>query len=198
MTIAITAGVYHFANLVIKPSLLDLFAEAPSISSSILDAVESQASFTVLIRSVPLILMQPDSTSSPTVTSRGNDSPVNAEVLRPELPSITMPSSGILSPARTKIISPTCTFSQSVSIISPFFSRFALSGRISVRAAMELLLRPIASSSKNSPIQYRSITSTASVCSPIQSAPIEATDIRKFSSMKLPETRPCTASNSTL
>ena len=182
-TTAITTdGVYHFANFVIKSSLLDLLEAAPSISSSTLAAVDSDSSLSTRTLSVPLRLIQPDRTLSPTVTSLGSDSPVSADVLMPEVPSITVPSSGIRSPALTTMMSPTCTSSGVTVTTPPPRSRFALSGQISINWEIEARLFPTASLWRNSPILYRSITRTASMYSPTQIAPIEAMVIRKFSS----------------
>ena len=148
---ATTAGVYTLAKRVIKLSVTALFAAESSTSSSMRDTVESTYSQVVRTLSRPFILTQPLITLSPTDTSLGRDSPVSAMVLRAELPSITMPSSGTRSPGFITIILPTGTSSGSVSVISPSPSRFAYSGIISIRAAMEARLLPTAICSKSSP-----------------------------------------------
>ena len=125
---------------------------------------------------------QPLITLSPAATSVGSDSPVRAVVFIDETPSSTMPSSGIFSPGFTTIISP-CFTSSGDTVMIPFsVSRFALSGRMSISAVIDFLLRSVAICSNSSPIEKNSITNTASGYSPTANAPIVATHIKKHSS----------------
>ena len=84
-------------------------------------------------------------TSSPGRTVRGTLSPVRALVFRLELPSSTTPSSGTRSPGRTTMAAPTGTSSgETVRRLPSGFSRLALSGRMSISAAMLRRLLPTA------------------------------------------------------
>ena len=104
-----TAGVYTRANLEMKFSDLDLWELEFSTSSRILDTVDSPKALVVRIFSTPVMLMQPLTISSPSVTSRGRLSPVRAAVFSVEEPSSTTPSSGTFSPGWTTITAPTGT-----------------------------------------------------------------------------------------
>ena len=176
-----------------KDSLRDLFPAAFSTSSSILDAVDSLQSFVVLTRSAPLWLMQPDTIVSPADTPLGTLSPVRALVSSVDVPSITTPSSGTFSPGLTTMILPMATSSGETVLSPPGVSRFALSGRMSIKAEMLRRLRPSAIPSKSSPSWKKSITNTASGnwdCAPgrnpMARAPTVATPIRKSSSRASP------------
>ena len=58
-----------------------------------------------MISNVEVRLTVPEITLAPTVTSCGNDSPVNAFVSSVDVPEIITPSSGIFSPGFTIKIS---------------------------------------------------------------------------------------------
>ena len=138
--------------------------------------------------STPLWFTQPDRIWSPAFTSRGALSPVRATVSRLEVPSRITPSIGTFSPGRITIVSPTATSPGLTTTISPFFSRLAVSGRMSSIWEMALELLPSAIPSKSSPTWKNSMTKTASAnCSfppgtkPIRRAPIVAMHIRKSS-----------------
>ena len=96
-----TTGVYMRANFVTKCSLRDLRSPAFSTSDRILETVDSPNGFVTCTRISPVRLTQPLMTASPTVASRGTDSPVSATVSSEVVPSRTVPSSGIFSPGRT-------------------------------------------------------------------------------------------------
>ena len=96
-----------------KFSDLDFRDAAFSTRSKILEAVDSSNSVVVRIFNTPDMLMEPDSTSSSTVTSRGLDSPVSADVFSAEAPSTTMPSMGTFSPGCTTMTVSTSTSSGS-------------------------------------------------------------------------------------
>ncbi len=120
-----TAGVYQRAKRVMKASVFAFLAAEFSTSSKILETVDSSNGRLTRICSRPVRLMQPLRTSSPGFASRGSGSPVRAEVLTLELPSSTVPSSGIFSPGRTAMVSPTCTSSGSTRRRLPSSSRLA-------------------------------------------------------------------------
>ena len=113
------------ANLEMNASDLDFREAESSTSSSILDTVDSPKAFVVLTRSRPLRLMQPLTTASPSSTFAGMLSPVSAELSRVELPLMTVPSSGILSPGCTMISLPTPTVAGSTFSSLPSFSMLA-------------------------------------------------------------------------
>src|SRR5699024_8141755 len=75
-----TKGVKYLANFVMKFSVFAFFSAALSTSSSILAAVDSPNSFSVLIFKTPSRLMQPLIAELPAYTLRGTDSPVRADV----------------------------------------------------------------------------------------------------------------------
>ena len=99
--------------------------EAFSTRSRILETVDSPNSLVVRILSRPVILMQPEMTSSPAATSRGRLSPVRAAVFRVEEPVRTMPSMGTFSPGWTRMVLPTSTSSGSTCKSFPSCSRLA-------------------------------------------------------------------------
>ena len=99
--------------------------EAFSTRSRILETVLSPNSLVVLMRSRPVMLMQPLMISSPGLTSRGRLSPVRAEVFRVEHPSTTVPSMGTFSPGCTTITVPMLTSSGSTCSSRPSRSMLA-------------------------------------------------------------------------
>ena len=176
-----------------KLSLLDLFSEAFSTRSRILDAVDSPKAFVTFARMTPVRFTQPEIMSSSLDMLRGTLSPVRATVSRLEVPSRTTPSIGTFSPGFTTIVSPTLTSSGLTVKTFPSRSTLAVSGLMSINAEIDLRLRPSAMSSKSSPTWKNSITKTASGnCvsapgrNPMQSAPMVAMLIKKSSSKKSP------------
>ena len=95
---------------------------------------------------------QPETTSLPSFTPTGTGSPVTAEVSIRLSPLTTTPSSGILSPGRTSIMSPISISSGSSSITLSPSIYLTTSGRISTASIICLRLFPTAISSKSSPI----------------------------------------------
>ena len=123
--------------MLMKFSAFAFLAAAFSTSSKILDTAESPNVFSVFTLRTPERLMHPEITESPADTSRGIDSPVNADVSSSDVPSITTPSSGILSPALMRIVEPTGTsFGDTVTNPSPF-RMFAVSGAMLMRSAID-------------------------------------------------------------
>ena len=113
------------ANRDMKFSDFDLCSPLSSISFNILLAVESPNTFVVLTLNVSAMFTHPLSTSSPTFTVLGTDSPVNAAVLSVDSPSATVPSMGTFSPFLIIISVPMLTFSGLIRCISPDFSTLA-------------------------------------------------------------------------
>ena len=114
-----------------------LFVSLFSTRLRILATVESPYSLVTQISSKPVWLMDPEITSSPSSTSTGLDSPVREEVSNEEAPLTTVPSSGILSPGFTCMISPTTTSSGSTFSNVPSRYTDALSGLISINSPMD-------------------------------------------------------------
>ena len=108
-----------------KLSERDLWPLEFSISSRILETVDSPNAFVVRTFRTPVILMQPLMISSPALTSRGRLSPVSAAVLSAETPSSTTPSMGTFSPGWTTMVVPTATSSGSTCSSLPSCSMFA-------------------------------------------------------------------------
>ena len=128
------------ANRVMNCSLTAFFSLEFSTSSRILETVDSSQGFVTVTRSNPVRFTQPLMMSSPTRMLRGRDSAVSSV----ELPSNTVPSSGTRSPGFTTMTEPTATSSGST-VSKPFsVSRLAVSGRMSIRAAMEVRDLPTA------------------------------------------------------
>ena len=165
-----------------------------STSSNTFAAVESSYSLMTSTVSLEERLTVPDTTLSPGQTSRGMDSPVSARVSRVDVPSTTVPSSGIFSPGRTTILSPTETSSGSTVSITPSLRTWATSGWMSIRSEMDLRVFPTARLSNHSPTWKNSITATASGnmtswtpgSAESRNAPRVAIVIRKFSSNTCP------------
>ncbi len=120
-----TTGVYMCANFVMKFSVGAFWLLAFCIRSRIFETVDSPKTFVTSTVRSPLLFMEPDSTSLPSSTSRGSDSPVRAEVSSEERPSTTLPSRGIFSPGFTTIKSPMATSSGVTRRIPPSVLRFA-------------------------------------------------------------------------
>ena len=108
-----------------------------STSSRIFATVESSNSFVVRTLRSPLPFTQPLIISEPSVTSRGTDSPVSAEVSTKDVPDTTTPSRGTLSPALMTISVPISTSSGSTCLSFPSSSIFAYSGQISIIALID-------------------------------------------------------------
>ena len=178
-----------------KLSLFDLFSEAFSTRSRIFEAVDSPNALVTLARMTPERFTQPEIILSFGPIVRGTLSPVSATVSRLDVPSRTKPSIGTFSPGLTTIVSPTFTSSGLTVKTFPSRSTLAVSGLMSIKAEIDLRLRPSAMSSNSSPTWKKSITKTASGnCvsapgrNPMQRAPMVAMLIRKSSSKKSPLT----------
>ena len=118
-------------------SLTALFCEACSTSWRIRLAAESWNPRVTSTRKAPDRLTQPANTSSPAPQSRGRDSPVRAEASSWLSPSSTLPSRGIRSPGRSRMVCPTATSFASTVRSAPFSSTLAWSGRMSMRERMD-------------------------------------------------------------
>ena len=137
--IAKTAGVYHFANLVMKRSVGDFRAAAFCTISSILEMVESSKGPAASIVRSPSRARVPPCTGSPWITWTGIDSPVIEDESISEAPDLIMPSIGIISPGRTCIMSPFTISFGSTTISAPSFITLAESGLVASSAFIERL-----------------------------------------------------------
>ena len=104
-----------------KFSVLAFFSLAFSTSSRMRLTVDSPNGLVVRTLMRPVMLMQPDTTSAPTSTWRGTDSPVSAAVSSCVAPSTMVPSMGTRSPGFTTMMVPTAT-SSGLTWVSPPFS----------------------------------------------------------------------------
>ena len=118
--------------------------------------------------------IMPAITSSPFSIVRGIDSPVRAAVFSEAESDNSVPSSGTRSPAFTSITSPTATSAGCFSTVESSTTTRARVGLKATSARMLSLARSTARSCNASPIQYSSITATASGYSPMAKAPIQA------------------------
>ena len=96
--------------------------------------------------------MQPLVTESPHFTLTGTGSPVIGEVSSRLSPSVTVLSSGILSPGRISRISPVRASSAAITEVPSDVIRVTVSGRISTASIICPRLRSTALCSKYSPI----------------------------------------------
>ena len=166
------------------------FDLASPMAARILDAAEDSKGLETSMRRAPWLFRNPAKTGSPGATSRGSDSPVIDEVSRLDKPSDMTPSTGILSPGFTRIMSPCFRDLELTLLMCPSASsRFALSGIISTREVIDPLAFSTALSSRISPVLKKSMTATASGYSPMAIAPMVAIDMRKYSSKILPRSK---------
>ena len=176
-----------------KFSSLDLFSVAFSTRARTREAADSVNGRSTLQVITPFTTMTPLSRVSPTVTARGIDSPVIDEVSISVEPEIISQSRGTRSPARIMMVAPTSTSSASTVSSSPSTMTVASSGQISIKDLIDLRDFFTAVFSKVSPMRKKSITATPSLYSPRIIAPMDATDIKNFSSRRSPRRMPRTA-----
>ena len=95
------------------------------------------------IRRVPSQLTEPPVTRDPAVFSTGSGSPVSMDSSTEEAPSVTVPSTGIRSPGRTRRRSPLRTSATGISVSEPDRTTHAVSGAsfISSRIAPDAFRR---------------------------------------------------------
>ena len=106
-------------------SLFALPVSAFSTKSRIFATVDSPNVPDVRMCRTPVRFRLPLITVSPSETSRGRLSPVNAAVSRVVLPEIIFPSNGIFSPGFTTMILPTGTSDGDTRVRFPSFSILA-------------------------------------------------------------------------
>ncbi|OQA09081.1 MAG: hypothetical protein BWY65_01248 [Firmicutes bacterium ADurb.Bin373] len=104
---------------------------------------------------VPSLLIVAPVTSSPAFLSAGKLSPVSMDSSTVEYPSLTTPSTGILSPGRTTIRSPISTSSTGISISWPFLITRACLGCRPTSFLIASDVRPLAIASRVFPSRTR-------------------------------------------
>ncbi len=128
----------------------------------------------------PLPLTVPLKTSSPTSFQTGMLSPVTGAWLMSLSPSMTSPSIGIRSPGRTKIRSPTANSSTGTRVSCPSSTLRAWVGVREVNPERVRRARALVKPSSASARSNNKINAAASAYSPITTAPIPATVIKKL------------------
>jgi hypothetical protein len=86
------------------------------------------------MRNVPVALIDAPMTLSPTPLLTGRLSPVTIDSSTSERPSITVPSTGIRPPGRTRTASPTATSAVGTSTSAPARTTVAIGGASGGRA----------------------------------------------------------------
>src|SRR5690606_431219 len=108
-------------------------------------------------RKVPCRLMVAPTTSPPGPFATGMLSPVIMDSSTVERPSSTTPSTGIRSPGRTTMMSPTCTWAMGTSTSTPPWTTRAVLGCRPMSFLMAADVRPLAWASRSLPRRMRVI-----------------------------------------
>ncbi len=122
------------------PGALELWAV--STSAMIWPSAVSAPILVASMTTLPARLTDPPTTSSPSALSTGIDSPVTRLSSTDELPDTTRPSTGTLSPGRSRMRSPTTISAVGTSSSSPSRSTVAFGGTMS-KSAFRLSLVPL-------------------------------------------------------
>ncbi len=136
----------------------------------------------------PLIV--PANTAAPTPLATGTDSPVIGASSTSDAPEVTLPSSAIRSPGRTRIVSPTPTSSTCVRVSAPPFSTDASAGDRAISPFTDRRTRSRLARSSACATANRNSTDAPSDQAPIPAAPSAARVIRTLMSN---ESRPSPA-----
>ena len=123
--IMITVGTKTAAILSARRAIGALDAEACSTICTIFAKTVSSATLTARHFKYPPVQIEAVNTSSFTLTSTGRLSPVNADLSKLAAPSMTIPSAGIFSPARTRKMSSFCKSFASMVYSTPSRKTFA-------------------------------------------------------------------------
>ncbi|CEG07156.1 hypothetical protein BN961_00538 [Afipia felis] len=100
------------------------------------DSTVSRPTLSATMTSPPLWFSVPPISCAPASLVTGIDSPVTIDSSTAERPSFTVPSTGTVSPGRTRNRSPTTTASSAMSSSVPFLMRRAVFGASDNRARM--------------------------------------------------------------
>ena len=149
--ITITVGTKTPATLSARRAIGALEEEASRTSSIIWASVVSSPTFSARKRIVPYRQIVPACTESPARFVTGRLSPVSAEVSTEELPSRTVPSTGIFPPGRTITTSPAATSAIGSVCSSPFRMTVAVFGARSSRRVTASVVFPFERDSKYLP-----------------------------------------------
>ena len=140
---AITAGTNTPDTLSATLAIGALVAAAFATSSIICESVVSSPTLSALHLSIPSLFIVAALTLSPSVLSTGMLSPVRADSSTAPAPSVTTPSTGMLSPGRTMKISPTDTSSVITSVSTPSLITTAVFGESFNRLFSASVVRPL-------------------------------------------------------
>ena len=154
----------------------------------------SSPTLVAFISKVPNWFTVPEETSSPMVLSTGRDSPVITAWFTDVFPERITPSTGMVSPGRTRRISSTATSVAAIMVSVPSLTSFAVWGVR--RTSFSIPARALAtvSSSNKAPNCMINATSPAAKFSPIKTEAISARDTRTSALMSNSVIRPMTAS----
>ena len=147
---------------------------ASSTSRTTRAMVLSAAAALTVTRSAPSVLMVPANTLSPAVLRLGTDSPVTGDSSTLLSPDTMVPSAGMRSPGRMRMVAPMARLPAGTSRVAPPSSSSAVFGTRLVRARMLARARPAATPSKSSPIRNSRTTAAASSAAPMNTAPTAA------------------------
>mmetsp|Transcript_16686 Transcript_16686/g.30217 ORF Transcript_16686/g.30217 Transcript_16686/m.30217 type:complete len:217 (+) Transcript_16686:1297-1947(+) len=180
-------GVYTFAKLSTSFSVSDRFDCASSTRRMSLDTAELLDVAVILTTSCvfPVLIVPPD-TLIPGDLFTGRLSPVKLDSSMVDLPSVTIPSHGTLSPVRTETSVPTATAlagRTTMSFVAGFMT-LACSGRRHAIADRALRAREVARVSSASLMANRKVTAADSVYSWSGRAPTAARSIMQLTSKR--------------
>ncbi len=132
MAIVITDGTKIPDTLSAILAIGALLDEASSTSFIICDSVVSSPTFTALTLRSPALLIEADTSLSPSCLSTGMLSPVTADSSTDDFPSITTPSTATASPGLMINISPTTISSAFITCSTPSLITVAVFGARSI------------------------------------------------------------------
>ena len=124
-------------------------------SSTIRASAVSRPTRVARITNEPVVLMVAPMTSSPAPFVAGIGSPVSIDSSTADMPSTTTPSTGTLSPGRTRRRSPGTTIASSTSSSTPSRIRRAVVAWSPTRRRIAPVVRPLARASSHLPSRIR-------------------------------------------
>ncbi len=124
-------------------------------SSTIRASAVSRPTRVARMTNEPVVLRVAPMTSSPVAFVLGIGSPVSIDSSTGDAPSTTTPSTGTLSPGRTRSRSPGTTTARSTSSSTPFRNRRAVVAWSPTRRRMAPVVRPLARCSSHLPSRIR-------------------------------------------
>ena len=124
---------------------------ASSTTRIICASIVSRPTFVAVNSKLPCLLMVAPITVSPTFFSTGILSPVTIDSSTADCPFATVPSTGIFSPGRTTMVSPTTTCSMGTSNAVPFLTTRAVLGCNPMSFLIASDVRPLVFASSHLP-----------------------------------------------